>query len=338
MNMTSKFSIKQIAAQAGMSTATVDRVLNNRDGVRYQTRLRVNEAIAELEEQSGLIGQFGRTLYIDIIMQAPDRFTDAVRQAMLQAASLMTPCRIRPRFHLFETISITDMNKLILACETNGSHGIILKAPDEGLINDSIAVLSRAEVPVVTLVTDLPFSQRIAYIGMDNRAAGRTAAYLFDTYLQGQSLTVAVVLSSQAFRGEEEREMGFRAQLRELSSVLTLVEIPGGQGLYQQTYDLVTKHLQQDENICAVYSVGGGNCAILDAFLDLNRPMRFFIGHDLDQENRSLLMNKKIDLVIDHHLEDDARRAFSHILQYQKVLSKTVIASTQINVVTPYNL
>jgi LacI family transcriptional regulator len=336
--MTSKFSIKQIAAQAGTSTATVDRVLNNRDCVRYQTQLRVNEAIAELEEQSGLIGQFGRTLYIDVIMQAPDRFTDAVRQAMLQAASSMSPCCIRPRFHLFEAVSVFELNKLILACKTNGSHGLILKAPDEGLINDSIAALSCAGVPVVTLVTDLPFSQRIAYIGMDNRAAGRTAAYLLDTYLQGLSATVAVIISSQVFRGEEEREMGFRAQLREQSSALKLVEIPGGQGLYQQTYDLVTKYLQQDESICAVYSVGGGNCAIIAAFSDLNRPLRFFIAHDLDQENRSLLMDKKIDLVIDHHLEDDARRAFSHILQHQKVLPKSLISSTQINVVTPYNL
>jgi len=336
--MTNKFSIKQIAAQAGMSTATVDRVLNNREGVRYQTRLRVNQAMEELDEQSGLIGQFGRTLYIDIIMQAPNRFTDSVKHAMLQAASSMTPCRICPRFHLFEAISIVDLNKLILACEHNGSHGVVLKAPDESVINKSIETLSHAGVPVVTLVTDLPFSQRIAYIGMDNRAAGRTAAYLLGRYLQGQSLTVAVVLSSQAFRGEEEREMGFRAQLREQLSGLKLVEIPGGQGLYQQTYELVRAQLEQDDTIGAVYSIGGGNRAILDAFSDLKRQVGFFIGHDLDQENRSLLMNKDIDLIIDHHLEDDARRAFSHILQYQNVFPKADIPCTQINVITPFNL
>jgi len=336
--MTNKFSVKQIAAQAGMSTATVDRVLNNREGVRYQTRLRVNQAMAELEEQSGLIGQFGRTLYIDIIMQAPSRFTDSVRQAMLLAAASMAPCRIRPRFHLFEVISVIELNKLILACEHNGSHGVVLKAPDESLINKSIEILSHAGVPVVTLVTDLPFSQRIAYIGMDNRAAGRTAAYLLGTYLQGQTLTVAVVLSSQTFRGEEEREMGFRAQLREQFSALTLIDIPGGQGLYQQTYDLVRAQLEQDDTIRAVYSIGGGNRAILDAFSSLKRPIDFFIGHDLDQENRTLLMNKDIDFIIDHQLEEDARRAFSHILQYQNVFPKADIPGTQINVITPFNL
>jgi LacI family transcriptional regulator len=38
--------------------------------------------------------------------------------------------------------------------------------------------LTEAGIPVVTLVTDLPFSKRVAYVGTDNRSAGATAAYL----------------------------------------------------------------------------------------------------------------------------------------------------------------
>ena len=50
--MAQRFTVKQIAAQAGISTATVDRVLNRRPGVHAQTRLRVDHAIAELEQES----------------------------------------------------------------------------------------------------------------------------------------------------------------------------------------------------------------------------------------------------------------------------------------------
>ena len=49
--MTHRFPIKLIAAQAGLGTATVDRVLNDRANVSVQTRMRVRAAIAELVQQ-----------------------------------------------------------------------------------------------------------------------------------------------------------------------------------------------------------------------------------------------------------------------------------------------
>ena len=61
----------------------------------------------------------------------------------------------------------------------------------------------------MTLVTDLPGSQRLAYVGMDNRAAGATAAYLMGQWLGDRPGDVLVTLSRGFFRGEEEREMGF---------------------------------------------------------------------------------------------------------------------------------
>ena len=61
--------------------------------------------------------------------------------------------------------------------------GVILKAPDVPEVTAAVARLSEHGIPVVTLVTDLPFSQRVAYVGIDNRAAGATAAYLVNRWL-----------------------------------------------------------------------------------------------------------------------------------------------------------
>ncbi|MES2813456.1 MAG: LacI family DNA-binding transcriptional regulator, partial [Pseudomonadota bacterium] len=49
--MTRRFSIKEIAFQAGLSPATVDRALHDRDNVRLLTRERVAAALEELEQQ-----------------------------------------------------------------------------------------------------------------------------------------------------------------------------------------------------------------------------------------------------------------------------------------------
>ena len=53
--MTHRFPIKEIAAQAGISTATVDRAINNRPHVSPQTQSRVKRALQELENQEILL-------------------------------------------------------------------------------------------------------------------------------------------------------------------------------------------------------------------------------------------------------------------------------------------
>src|SRR4030095_4378377 len=87
-------------------------------------------------------------------------------------------------------------------------------APDVPEVTAAAQRLVRRGIPLVTLVTDLPASGRLAYVGMDNRAAGATAAYLVEQWLGDRPGNVLVTLSSGFFRGEEEREMGFRGALR----------------------------------------------------------------------------------------------------------------------------
>ena len=49
--MAHPFRIREIAQQAGLSEATVDRVLHERPGVRASTVAEVHQAIADLERQ-----------------------------------------------------------------------------------------------------------------------------------------------------------------------------------------------------------------------------------------------------------------------------------------------
>ena len=51
----------------------------------------------------------------------------------------------------------------------------------------------------MTLVTDIPLSKRVAYVGIDNRAAGSTAAYLIDL-VGGPAGTILLALS-RSFSG-----------------------------------------------------------------------------------------------------------------------------------------
>ncbi len=79
--MAPPYRIREIAQQAGLSTATVDRALHGRPGVRASTVAEVHRAIADLDRQASQVRLGGRTFLVDLVMLAPRRFTSAVRRA-----------------------------------------------------------------------------------------------------------------------------------------------------------------------------------------------------------------------------------------------------------------
>jgi len=220
-----------------------------------------------------------------------------------------------------------------------GSNGLLLKPPDVPEIAVAVDRVAQSGIPVVMLVTDLPNSRRLAYVGVDNRAAGETAAYLIGEWLGERRADVLVTLSSNRFRGEEEREIGFRRALREHFPSLGIVDISEGHGIDRATGELVRAALSDHPRIAAVYSIGGGNTSIVQAFAELNRPCRVFIGHDLDVDNLELLRSRRISAVLHHDLRHDMRTACIHIMRAQGALPKSIVpGASNIQLITPFNI
>ncbi len=191
-------------------------------------------------------------------------------------------------------------------------------------------------MPVVTYATDVPASARCSYVGIDNHGAGVTAAYLMNQWLGPTPSDVLITLSRNVFRGEGEREVGFRSALR--GSGRQIVEVSDSDGIDATNERLVLEALEGNPSVEAVYSVGGGNAATVSAFERLGRDCRVFIAHDLDADNRRLLRDGRITVVLHNDLRADARLAMRHILQERGALPAEPARPVPIQVITPFNL
>ncbi|MDA8747379.1 LacI family DNA-binding transcriptional regulator [Litoreibacter sp.] len=322
-------SQKEIAFQAGVSLATVDRVQHARAGVRAATKARVEAAMRELDRQADRHALDGKRLALDVIIEAPARFSTAVCDAFEAELEGLRPASLRLRFHLVERFETADLLALLRQIRRRGTHGIIAKLPDTALVHAEMTRCQKARIPLVSFVTDLNVSGRAAYIGMDNVAAGRIAAYLVGK--AGGAETVLVSLSSRGFAGEVERVRAFEAALADRRVIV----VAGGMGRPEETKRLV-REAAAGHKISAVYSAGGANEAILAAL-----PMRpdLYVGHDLDRDNRALLVEGRIDFVIHHDLRVDARHACQHILKAHRLLPQDyAIAGSAIQLATPFNM
>ena len=96
------------------------------------------------------------------------------------------------------------------------------------MVRETVAALHAKGKSVVTIVSDISNSSRIAYVGLDNRAVGRTAAYLLGRFAGPARGSVALIAASRTYRAHEEREMGFLSLIAESFPDLKVVSLREG--------------------------------------------------------------------------------------------------------------
>lgn len=337
--MTHRFPLKEIARQSGLSTATVDRAVNNRAHVSPQTKARVAAAISELEGQEAQLSARGRRLFFDFVIEAPSRFSREVQQAAEQVLPDIGAAVCRPRFLAQEIMGEAEVTQALNRILKRGSQGVCLKARDLPAVRTAVDRLVAAGIPVVTLVTDLSDTNRVAYVGLDNQSAGRTAAYLIAKSVRDLTGAVLTSKSSGLFLGEEEREIAFLSTLGHICPDMTVIDVSEGRGVHYETSHIMHKAIADMETLSAVYSMGGGNRTILEILAQNGLKPEVYVAHDLDKDNRTLIEKGDLSFVLHHDLRLDLQNVFHAFLQHHKLrpaLPHSLISHVQ--VITPENI
>jgi len=306
-------TIEDVARQAGVSVATVDRVLNGRAAVRPQTVERVERAIRQLNYQPDrLAARLARAREYRFCFVLPEGtngfmmlLADEVRAAMVRMSQekVVIDLRLTDVFDADTLASTLD--------QIGGSYdGVAVVALDHPRVREAINALTDRGVAVVTLVSDVPNSKRLHYVGIDNSGAGRTAATLMGRYLCGRHGKVGLIAGSLSLRDHIERQFGFEQVMMHEYPNLTLLPVRESRDDPQRVKTVAAQLLAEHPDLIGLYNVGAGTPGIIAALEASGRQHDVvYIAHELTDESRHALINGTIDIIINQDAGHEVRSA-----------------------------
>lgn len=306
-------TLADVASQAGVSYATVDRVINGRGSVAEKSRESVLKAVADLgyvrNVAAANLAQSRVYRFCFIIPEGTNAFfervCDIVRAARPPAGTDRTQIRVE-RVTAFDPVALAQC---LIAITDMDIDGIALVGISDTGVDTAIARLRAKGVAVVTMISDMPVAARDAYIGIDNATAGRTAGGLIVLSHGGQPGRVLPILGSLTAHDHRERLDGLRETLAPTQlKVAPLVE---GRDRHDVVEARLRTALASEPGITAIYSAGAGNAGLIRVVAQMHtgRPRPIVVLHELVPHNRAALEDGLIDIVIDQRPEEEVTRA-----------------------------
>jgi LacI family transcriptional regulator len=305
--------LDDVARRAGVSLATVDRVLNERGGVSPRATRRVIEAARALGLRRLLPAPHRRHLRLDIMLtESATPFVARLAQAFIEIGATLDRAVILQRSRL----NAARPEAIATRLRQSVADGILIYAEEHPAILAALQEIGQRGVPVICVTTDLPGVPRLAYVGIDHHKAGRTAGFIAGRLCRfpGQ---VLVVTTSLGFRAHRQRVEGFAEALRAHAPHLAIRPVLQGHDDHDRVYLMLRQALDPGANWAALYNTGGVNRAVAAALRDQGLARRVvFIGHELTPDSAALLGEGLMTLTIDQAPELQARRAIDMMLHH----------------------
>jgi LacI family transcriptional regulator len=301
--------MEEVAQRAEVSLATVDRVLHGRSGVRAATVQRVMRAAADLgyvSQAQALAAVAPKPLRLAfLIPEGSNRFLRMLRDMIGYSQEHWAPFNVRCQAEYIEAFNPDALARALLRYGRR-SDGIAFMALEHPVVREAVAELAERGVPTVTVISDLSNSRRAAYVGLDNRASGRTAAYLIARFMgpvpRGKTAKVAMIAGSLSYKAHEEREAGFLHLFEEAYPAVQVVGLREGQDDAEKNYRQARALFEQHGDLAGLYNIGGGAEGIGRAIHEAKLARKpVFIGHGLTPDTRALLIDGTLDAVINQN-------------------------------------
>ena len=290
-----------IARLAGVSVATVDRVLRNDPAVRVETFERVQAALVSLRGERATRGRPAKSTAFKVAFVVPlikSRFVDQVERDIALSASFFREHRI---VHSFYRCDFASKQKTAQFSASVGDYDAIVLLPlDYPWVDQLIEERFEAGVPVLTIFSDQPASRRTLFLGPDNRMMGRTAGLLMGRFTPGREGTIIILSGSSRLSYQSERRTGFEQILEEDFKNLHWAVLPDFPTNEDKACAVLMTALAQYPDAVGIYETSDSPEAVRRTLTQMQSKQRIVcIGHGLSAVTRSMLTDGFMDVVLD---------------------------------------
>lgn len=310
-------TMQQIAEACGVSRGTVDRALHNKSGIRPEVAARIQEKAREMGYISArLTPSLTKTWKIGVVLHSAN---SGFVQTLAYLFEHFPDKDLMPVQIILRTMHGVDIwHQLALIdelVEIEHIDGLALMPLANSQIREKINMLSEKRgIPVVTLNTDISDANRVAYIGPDNLASGRSAAALMGLVTGGKGHILPVLGQQSGHYADSQRLTGF---LEETSVSYPELKILQPECCFldsQLAQRITTRAIQADPDLTGIYVVSVGRHGVANALRQNGQIGKIHvIMHDITPTNLQLIREGIADFVIGQDVEAQGTKPI-HIL------------------------
>lgn len=331
-----KVGVKDIAAMAGISIGTVDRVLHNRGEVKEETRERVLAIVKELGYKPNILARSlasKKTTHIAIVI--PDSsdnnpYWEKPIQGIKKATEELASYNTKVSYVFFDASSEESFRGVLADVCKESLDGVILNPVFKPASLYFIDIFNTRQIPYVFIDVNIKGVASLGYFGQDAEQSGMVAARLMKSSLPAESNILVVKQSDKKVFSQhiESRVAGFLKYFNQGSSKNHIktktVEIDLlGLGEPGKTLKRV---FEESPGIGGIFIPNSRTFKVAD-YLEMNRQDGYVvIGYDLIDRNLEHLEKGNISYLVSQKPEVQAYNAivalFDHLIS-QKEIAKT---------------
>jgi LacI family transcriptional regulator len=294
---------KDLAEAAGVSLATVDRVLNERPNVSPKAAKRVAEAIERIgfvRNPAAVALARNKTYrfrfvlptsgdqYLTELIARVGEAKEALRADATEVEAVRIP--MSDPHHVAKYLTVIDHDAV---------DGVAVMAPESPQVRDALVRLVERDVKVVQFLSGQERLESADYVGIDNFAAGATAGKIAGRFIGARPGKIMVVAETMMALDSIQRRLGFdsiiNAQFPHLQSLPSLETYAD-----EKRADLIIQRtLQHNPDTIAVYVLSSEARVPLTAVWNAQgaRPLTV-VAHEHTPFSEQALLDERIDAVI----------------------------------------
>lgn len=295
-------TISDLAREAGVSVATVDRVLSGRLKVREETALKVHEAARRIGYhganaiRSRILADLPAIHFGFILQKERHAFYRNFADEIQEKIRTDTNHRLRATIRFAETTMPGELAEL-LSSMAGKVHAVAATGIDHHDVTAAVAELRERGTPTFALLSDYAQGVRESYVGLNNLKVGRAVGWLMSR-IAVRPGKVGIFIGGHRFHGHELRETGVRSSLREYAPQFELLNPQINLETRQLTYEATHAMLEKHSDLVGVYCAGGGMEGAISALREAGRGDVTLAVNEITAETRQALQDGTVAVVV----------------------------------------